>query len=437
MRPLRKMGKPEGEKGGRAAKKYGSEAPPPGAGRRDGKGKGETMEKKRGRPRKVSPADREMLIGQFQDACLPVFLVDRKLEVLYTNRYAQESFLAMGLPNGLLAVLPADSVEECIRRMGEGESFRIDLPLARTTRISLAFSPIREKDGELTGALVLGTFTEDRELSGLEIAAAGGAAALSRALRQPLYEIFGTLSTMGRRMLANGDLVDEDKEYKKYIESINGAAYQILRNSDNLTAYLGACSDYHPEKEVVNFWSRMAELLDACAIALHNNATPFSFQLPRSDVRVRCRFREMEEALMNLISNAYGSARSQNQVVVIGRGTPEGVVVEVSDHGRGILPEEQEKVFSPFYSKGEKGEAFAGMGLGMTVARQKICGNGGTIVMNSVPGEGTTVAFTLPVCEEPLTPRLAMESGSAPYLQSRYSSVYVGLCSQATLPPQY
>ncbi len=242
---------------------------------------------------------------------------------------------------------------------------------------------------------------------------------------------------MGRRMLANGDLVDEDKEYKKYIESINGAAYQILRNSDNLTAYLGACSDYHPEKEVVNFWSRMAELLDACAIALHNNATPFSFQLPRSDVRVRCRFREMEEALMNLISNAYGSARSQNQVVVIGRDTPEGVVVEVSDHGRGILPEEQEKVFSPFYSKGEKGEAFAGMGLGMTVARQKICGNGGTIVMNSVPGEGTTVAFTLPVCEEPLTPRLAMESGSAPYLQSRYSSVYVGLCSQATLPPQY
>ena len=301
----------------------------------------------------------------------------------------------------------------------------------------VAFSPIREKDGELTGALVLGTFTEDRELSGLEIAAAGGAAALSRALRQPLYEIFGTLSTMGRRMLANGDLVDEDKEYKKYIESINGAAYQILRNSDNLTAYLGACSDYHPEKEVVNFWSRMAELLDACAIALHNNATPFSFQLPRSDVRVRCRFREMEEALMNLISNAYGSARSQNQVVVIGRDTPEGVVVEVSDHGRGILPEEQEKVFSPFYSKGEKGEAFAGMGLGMTVARQKICGNGGTIVMNSVPGEGTTVAFTLPVCEEPLTPRLAMESGSAPYLQSRYSSVYVGLCSQATLPPQY
>ena len=70
------MGKPEGEKGGRAAKKYGSEAPPPGAGRRDGKGKGETMEKKRGRPRKVSPADREMLIGQFQDACLPV--LDRK-----------------------------------------------------------------------------------------------------------------------------------------------------------------------------------------------------------------------------------------------------------------------------------------------------------------------------------------------------------------------
>ena len=65
------------------------------------------MEKKRGRPRKVSPADREMLIGQFQDACLPVFLVDRKLEVLYTNRYAQESFLAMGLPNGLLAVLNA------------------------------------------------------------------------------------------------------------------------------------------------------------------------------------------------------------------------------------------------------------------------------------------------------------------------------------------
>lgn len=394
------------------------------------------MEKKRGRPRKISPADREMLIGQFEDACLPVFLVDRKLEVLYANRYAQESFRSMGLPDGLLTVLPADTVEECIHRTGEGESFRMDLPLARATRVSLAFSPIRERDGEITGAVVMGTFTEDRELTGLEVAA-GGAAALSRAMRQPLYEIFGTLSTMGRRMIANGDLADEDKEYEKYIRTINKAAYQLLRNNDNLTAYLGACSDYRPEKEVVNFWARLAELLDACEIALHNNATPFCFQLPKSDVRVCCRFREIEEALMNLISNAYGSARAQNQVTVIGRDTPEGVVVEVSDNGRGIPPEEQERVFTPFYSRGEKREFFAGMGLGMTVARQKICGNGGTIVMNSIPGEGTTVAFTLPVSDEPLTPRLAMESGSAPYLQSRYSSVYVGLCGQATLPPQY
>ena len=74
--------------------------------------------------------------------------------------------------------------------------------------------------------------------------------------------------------------------------------------------------------------------------------------------------------------------------------------------------------------------------MGLSVAQQNIRGNGGTIAVDSTPEVGTTVAFTLPVTEQPLTPPLMMEAGTAQYLQDRFSPIYVGLCNEATLPPQ-
>jgi signal transduction histidine kinase len=68
--------------------------------------------------------------------------------------------------------------------------------------------------------------------------------------------------------------------------------------------------------------------------------------------------------------------------------------IRVSDTGRGIPPEEQDRVFNRFY-RGE-GTGEAGSGLGLSIARAAVEALGGRVELESTPGEGTVVSVSLP-----------------------------------------
>jgi two-component system NtrC family sensor kinase len=67
-------------------------------------------------------------------------------------------------------------------------------------------------------------------------------------------------------------------------------------------------------------------------------------------------------------------------------------VIEISDTGRGIAPEDIAKVFEPYYSTKE-----TGTGLGLAIVRKAIDDHGGTISVSSKQGSGTTFTITLPL----------------------------------------
>jgi len=390
------------------------------------------MAKKRGRPKKLPSLQVKEFDQQFREACIPAFLVDRDLNVVYANDYACAAFQEADQPNGLRLLLPEDSQEECVRRIAQRESFRLAISPVNGTEATIAVTPVAEEGtDQAAGAMVLVTCPDH---TGGQAASGAGVAALSSSLRQPLSDIFATLAVMGRK----AHITNEDNQYDPYLHSINQASYRLLRNINNLVSYQRICSGYRPPVEVVDFWGRLSPILDACNIVLHDNEVPFNYDIPdeRSVVHVSCCFAEIEDALMNLISNAYCHSRPGNKVEVTGKNTSNGVVVTVSDCGRGIEPDQMDKIFSPFYSRGQDGEAYVGMGMGLSVVRQNIRANGGTLAVDSTPGKGTTIAFTLPTCDKPLTPPLVMASGAARFLQDHFSAIYVGLCDFATLPPQ-
>ncbi len=74
------------------------------------------------------------------------------------------------------------------------------------------------------------------------------------------------------------------------------------------------------------------------------------------------------------------------------------ITLRVSDHGPGIPKEELERVFEPFHRSRERGEA--GSGLGLAIARGFVEANGGRLRAESLPGQGTTFVFQLPVPAE-------------------------------------
>jgi signal transduction histidine kinase len=85
-------------------------------------------------------------------------------------------------------------------------------------------------------------------------------------------------------------------------------------------------------------------------------------------------------------------------VTMTARAVPGGVAFAVSDTGVGIAPEDQPKVFEEFYQvRGSLQTSAAGSGLGLPFARRVCRILGGDLRLTSVPGEGTTFGFELPL----------------------------------------
>jgi len=73
------------------------------------------------------------------------------------------------------------------------------------------------------------------------------------------------------------------------------------------------------------------------------------------------------------------------------------------DRGPGIAPGQREQVFQPFY-RAAPGADHGGSGLGLAIARGFTEANGGTLHVESLPGQGETFVFELPLAgaSEPL-----------------------------------
>lgn len=111
----------------------------------------------------------------------------------------------------------------------------------------------------------------------------------------------------------------------------------------------------------------------------------------------------LRQIFMNLAQNAVdavgetGQIRMTSQIVTdmairTGEKRRQIIRVTVEDSGPGIPEELAEKIFTPFYSTKLKGT-----GLGLAIVNQLVEQHGGSIIVNSVPGEGTVFSVYLPV----------------------------------------
>ncbi|WP_305823695.1 response regulator [Massilia brevitalea] len=118
----------------------------------------------------------------------------------------------------------------------------------------------------------------------------------------------------------------------------------------------------------------------------------------------------LEQVLKNLLSNAV-KFTEQGAVSLTVSATDEGwVQFTVQDSGIGIAPEQQERVFEAFHqADGTTSRRFGGTGLGLSISRDLTSLLGGTLVVSSTPGEGSSFTLSLPksgaVAATPPAPR--------------------------------
>jgi two-component system NtrC family sensor kinase len=109
---------------------------------------------------------------------------------------------------------------------------------------------------------------------------------------------------------------------------------------------------------------------------------------------VECVPEEVNQVLSNLVQNALEAApETAGRVRVRGYREREFVVLSVADNGPGIKPEDQAKIFTPFFSTKGPGR---GMGMGLTIAQRVVASLGGSIRLRSQVGIGTEFVVRIP-----------------------------------------
>jgi hypothetical protein len=105
---------------------------------------------------------------------------------------------------------------------------------------------------------------------------------------------------------------------------------------------------------------------------------------------------KLQQVLVNLALNARDAMRGSG-TLTLRTGVEDGhAFVEVRDTGSGMTEEVQAKLFEPFFTTKGPGK---GTGLGLTMVHRIITAHGGSILVDSVLGEGTRFAVRLPVPE--------------------------------------
>jgi PAS domain S-box-containing protein len=102
------------------------------------------------------------------------------------------------------------------------------------------------------------------------------------------------------------------------------------------------------------------------------------------------------QVLINLVTNASKYGPEGEAIDVRAFGQDRFVIVEVTDRGPGIAPDEQTHLFQRFYRGRRAEEEGIGIGLGLAMAKEIIEAHGGQIGVKSQIGEGTTFWFSLP-----------------------------------------
>ncbi|MDQ3777853.1 MAG: PAS domain-containing sensor histidine kinase [Actinomycetota bacterium] len=215
---------------------------------------------------------------------------------------------------------------------------------------------------------------------------------VSHELRTPLTSIRGYLELVLEG--GAGELTAEQERFLSVVQRNSGRLLQLV--GDLLFMAQVEAGKLAIELDDIDMEEIVRECVEAAqplANERHITLTPAVVQTP-SMVGDRSR---LAQVLDNLVSNALKFTPAGGRVDVRVSATASEAVIEVADTGVGIPADEQHRLFERFFrSSTATQQAIPGTGLGLTIAKAIVERHGGTISLETVEGEGTTVYVRIP-----------------------------------------
>jgi signal transduction histidine kinase len=317
--------------------------------------------------------------GVFQPADAPPdspeagFLTSVRQATLLSALVAAGIALLLGLLLARTISRPVKQLTDATRRVAHGE-LGLQVPVQTRDELGELATSFNQMSADLARAA-----DQRRQMT----------ADIAHELRTPLSVILGYTEALSDNKLAGttevyDTMYGEAQLLGHLIEELRTLS---LADADELPLNRQDC---RPEALLERIIAAQAPLAAEKGIALR--AQP-SADLPAVNVDPE----RMAQVLGNLVSNALRYTPQGGEVVLTAEKQNGGVALSVRDTGPGIAPEDLPRVFDRFYRGDRSRQQTQGeSGLGLAIAKSLVEAHGGSIRVESTPGQGATFIVTLP-----------------------------------------
>ncbi|ADO75550.1 Sensor protein [Stigmatella aurantiaca DW4/3-1] len=304
-----------------------------------------------------------------------------------------------------------EGVKEKLQQALSGETIRYEVELqvrgGRKIYMQSNYLPDRDAQGHVRGIVVLAHDLTERRKE--EEIVRNAVRLRDEFLSVASHELKTPLTPLSLKLQALARAVEHEPETpftQKVRSHVEAGRKQLNRLSvligDLLDVSRISSGQMRLRWEPVDFAVLVREVVARLEPEALRAESPLNVEAPGSLMGSTDRLR-FEQVVENLLTNAikYGAGKSIQLVLKEEAG---GVVLRVKDHGIGIAPEHQARIFERF-ERAVSERNYGGLGLGLYITRTIVELLGGTIRVQSEPGQGA--AFTVDLPREP-------PSGTAP-----------------------
>jgi two-component system NtrC family sensor kinase len=341
---------------------------------------------------------------------LSLYAIDREYRVVAWNRNRELGEL--GIPRGsvlgknvfnVLTRQPRDVLEEEFARVfksGEIERIEQETQTAKGDIRHWVISKIpmwADMTSEVSHVITVGEEVTDRVEANRAVARAEKLAAVGRLAAGVVHEInnpLATISACAESLEArvnegafNGSSALED--LREYLGLIRSEAFRCKSITMGLLDFSRTRTSDHVTIDLADVIRSAARLLSH---QRRSAAVDFRIEVADGLAAVSGDPGQLQQAIIALATNALDAMSEGGVLTITARNDDNRVVLEVSDTGIGIPPENLPKIFEPFFTTKEIGR---GTGLGLAVCYGILTEHGGTLNVQSTVGAGTTFTITL------------------------------------------
>lgn len=218
-------------------------------------------------------------------------------------------------------------------------------------------------------------------------------ALISHKLKTPI-----TVITQSAAMLEEGLAGGLNKEQGRLVGLLSKEAYNLSGLVEELLAFTAITRQrFNPSRETIRLKDDILAIIKSVIMLAEERKVESNIDCPDENILVNINKWHFSLIVKSLVENAIKfNDKDIVKLEVTVKKVQDKVEISIADNGRGIPPEEREKVFKGFYQieKYFTGKT-KGIGLGLALAKKLVEAYGGEIKIESELGKGTTFIFTL------------------------------------------